>query len=504
MRITFLLLLSVSLWAQRPERPGEAFRSSPVPTAPVPDTPPVVTKHEVMVGGKTLHYTSQTGVMPIRNETGEIEAGIFYMAYTLDTDAPAARRPLTFTFNGGPGSSSAWLHLGAVGPKRVKMQDNGSLPPAPYQLVPNEATWLDMTDLVFIDPVGTGYSRATKVELARKYNGVQGDLDSVGEFIRLYLARNERFASPLFLAGESYGTTRAAGLAGHLVERGIAFNGVVLISTVLNFETLLFTRGNDLPFELILPTYTAIAWYHKRLPADLQKDLRQTLNEAKKWAETGYTEALAKGDRLMGAERDAVIEKLARYTGLSKRFLADSNLRVDTAHFTKELLRDRQRMVGRLDGRLTGDDGLHNAERGEFDPSNSAIRPPYTALFNQYVRSELGYKTDLMYYVLGGGIAPWDWGSAQGGFADTADYLRRAFAQNPHMKLLVARGYYDLATPFAAAEYSLNHTNLPPEAHSNIRMVDYEAGHMMYIHLDSLRKLRKDVGEFYQSALPTP
>ncbi|MCU0245081.1 MAG: hypothetical protein MUC42_00815, partial [Bryobacter sp.] len=363
---------------------AQAPRTNPIPTAPWKDEPPVERKHELTLAGKTLRYTSTTGTLPIRNETGEVEASIFFIAYQAESTAP---RPLIFSFNGGPGSSSVWLHLGALGPKRIRMNDDGSLPPAPYRMEPNAHTWLAHADLVFIDPVGTGYSRATKPEYARKYNSFTGDIDCVAEFIRLWLARYQRWNSPLYLAGESYGTTRAAGLAGKLVDQGIALNGIVLISSVLNFQTLRFGKGNDLPYVLYLPTYTATAWYHKKLPGDLRK----LLDESRRFAETDYLLALQKGDRLTAAERSAVADKLARLTGLSKRYVEQNDLRIEIMRFIKELRREEGVTVGRLDSRLTATEGLNGAETPQFDPSNSAIRPPYTAAFNQYVRSELGY-----------------------------------------------------------------------------------------------------------------
>lgn len=494
-----VVTLAAPVFSQERQQP--ARQAGAIPVAAYKDEPPVVRSHQIQLPGRTLKYQVTTGMLPVRNESGEVEAGLFFVAYTAETNEPVAKRPLTISFNGGPGSSSVWLHMGALGPKRVKMNDDGSLPPPPYQLVDNAATWLDKTDLVFVDPVGTGYSRATKVEYARKFNGFTGDIASVGEFIRLYLTRYERWTSPLFLAGESYGTTRAAGLAGNLIDKGIAFNGIILISTVLNFQTLRFTKGNDLPYALILPTYTATAWYHKRLSADLQKDLKKAVEESQKWAETGYTEALAKGDRLTGGERTAAIDKLARLTGLSKTYLDHADLRVEIMHFIKELRRDEGIAVGRLDSRLTGMMGANTAETPEFDPSNSAIRPPYTAMFGQYVHADLGFKSDLVYYILGGGIAPWDYSSAQNQFADTGDALRAAFARNPHMRVLVCEGYYDLATPFFAAEYTLAHLGLDKRLRSRIETRQYEAGHMMYIHVPSLEKLRRDVGAFMDKAL---
>ncbi|HKE30992.1 MAG TPA: peptidase S10 [Candidatus Angelobacter sp.] len=512
--LALTILFSVSLVAQerrsqrQPESQSQASTTTQPPKTPPateskkePETPPIVTHHEIHVGGKTLHYTATAGMMPIRNNEGELEANMFFMAYTLD--GQSERRPLTFSFNGGPGSASVWLHLGAIGPKRVKMQPEGMMPAPPYQLVDNEYTWLDQTDLVFIDPVGTGYSRAVKNDLNKKFLGVREDIQSVGEFIRLYLGRYERWSSPLFLVGESYGTTRAAGLSGYLVEHGIAFNGIMLISSVLNFETLEFTPGNDLPYILFLPSYATTAWYHKKLSPELEQDFQKLRNEVEQWAIGGYADALAKGDRLTPEERNATIERLAHYTGLSKTYLDQANLRVDEGHFTKELLRDRKQVVGRLDSRFTGTDRSLLGETSSYDPSMSAIRPPYTAMFNQYVRTELGYKSDLEYYILGGGFGfmDWNWGSARGGFPDTAQALRDAFDKNPFMKLFVGSGFYDMATPYFATQYTLNHMGLDAQQHQSVTLGYYPAGHMMYIRDESLSQLKKDISAFMNAAL---
>jgi carboxypeptidase C (cathepsin A) len=463
------------------------------------DETPVVTHHSVTVDGKTLNYTATVAQMPLKDASGETEAHIFYMAYTLD-GAEANTRPLTFCFNGGPGSASMWVHIGGMGPRSPKLMPNGSMPPPPYRLKDNPDTWLDRTDLVFIDPVGTGYSRAKTVEIARRMNSVQGDIQSVGEFMRMYVTRNSREVSPLFIAGESYGTFRAAGLAGYLVDRGMAFNGIVLIGTTLNLETI-WSRSDDLVYELELPTYCADAYYHKKVAADLQKkDLKSFLKEAEGFAIGEYSAALAKGDELPAAERKAVIDKLVRFTGLDAHYLDQTNLRWDVSHFARQLLRDRDLTIGRYDGRLTGPSALNTGETSEFDPSSTLITPPFTAMFTTYVRDELGYKTD-MYYYPSGGTQPWDY-QVQNGFGDTTSMLRNAMVKNPYLKVMVAAGYFDLATPYFTAEYTFNHMGLSPEMHKNISWQFYQSGHMLYIDNDSHAKLKHDFSEFVSSALP--
>jgi carboxypeptidase C (cathepsin A) len=466
-------------------------------TAKEVEAKPVVTHHEITVRGRPLKYTATAGKLPIRDSKGEPEAQIFFIAYTADDVGDRAKRPLMFSFNGGPGSSSVWLHLGALGPKRVTHPDDASIPGPPYRLVDNEFTWLDKTDLVFIDPVGTGYSRASKPELNKKFHGLSGDIASVAEFIRMYLTRYDRWASPLYLVGESYGTTRAAGLSDHLLGMGIALNGIALVSTVMDFQTLSFGTGNDLPYILFLPTYTATAWYHKKLPADLQSDLRKTLAEAEHWADTEYRAALNAGDQLTPAERKQVIERLARYTGLSPSFIDDHDLRIRQSAFCKELLRADRRTVGRLDSRYKGIDASAATPSPEFDPSEAAIRAPYTATFNDYVRTKLNYESDLTYHILGSDeMGPWDWGTRGMGYPETFRPLRTAMAKNPHMKIFVAAGYFDLATPYKAAEYTLDHMQLDPSLKKNVRVDFFEAGHMMYIHGPSLEELKRDITAF--------
>lgn len=485
--------------SRNPDAPGPNLQGLAVtPTAEKVDEKPIVTKHKITVGGKTLEYTATVAQMPLKDAAGETEAHVFYMAYTLDGADPG-KRPLTFAFNGGPGSASIWVHMGAMGPRSAKLLDDGNMPQPPFQLIDNENTWLDQTDLVFIDPVSTGYSRAKTTEIARRMNGVQGDYQSVGEFIRMYLARNDRWLSPLFIAGESYGTFRAAGLAGTLIDDGIAVNGIVLISTVLDFGMLRPSAGNGLPYALHLPTLTADAWYHHRLEPDLQRDLRATLKEVEGWAMTDYLPALNKGNELPPSERKAVVEKLARYTGLPRDYVDESELRINLNRFRRVLLRDKKLTIGRYDGRLIGPSPLDAGDQPEFDPSEAQVRPPFTAAFQHYIQSELGYKTDMEYNVL----VPlrWDWGQGNN-VAESTALLRSAFTKNPYMKVLVCAGYYDMATPYFSVEYTMNHMGLHPEMLENLNYQFYESGHMMYIERASKSKLHRDFADFVSGATP--
>jgi carboxypeptidase C (cathepsin A) len=481
---------------QPPTPPG-----APPEPAKTADEKPVVTHHRITIAGKTLAYTATTGRLAIKNDQGHTEAQMFYVAYTLD--GAGGKRPLTFAFNGGPGAATVWLHMGCFGPKRVKMQPNGFMPHPPFQLEDNQDTILDKTDLVFVDAIGTGFSRATTPELGKKFWTVKGDIAAFGEFIRLYLQQNSRWTSPIYLAGESYGTTRAAGLSNFLADHGIALNGITLISTVLNFQTIGFATGNDIPFVLYLPTYAMTAAYYHKLAPELEKDLPSLRAEVEKWASTEYLEALQQGDALSGPARQSVIDGLARYTGLSKAFIERNNLRVDLDHFNAELLRDEGKTVGRLDSRFTGVNENGTEQSPEYDPTAAAIRPPYTAVFGDYVKQELGYQSDSQYYVLGGGIGRWDFEvTGWSGFADTSQGLRQAFAKNPFLQVFVAEGLYDAATPYFAAEYTLDHMGLTPAAHKNIVRNQFAAGHMVYLDNDCMRQLKRDVDALYDRTAP--
>ena len=369
-------------------------------TKPKPKDNLVETKHSIKIGGKEINYTVTTGTIVMKEETPDREkeaegekprAQIFFVAYTKDDVEDKSKHPITFSFNGGPGSSSVWLHMGLLGPRRVVLETDGNLPKPPFQLADNEYSLLDETDLVFIDPVSTGYSRPVEGEKPSEWHGFKKDIASVGDFIRLYTTRYNRWLSPKFLAGESYGTTRAAGLSGYLQERhGLYLNGIMLISAVLNFSTIEFHVGNDLPFIMFLPAYAAVAWYHHKLK--VRKPLQTLLKEVEKFAFGEYADALMKGNALVPRERKLIVEKLARYTGLSEEFIERADLRIMDQYFFKELLRERGQTIGRLDGRFTGLDQLGVTDHPEYDPLLTNTLGPYTAAFYDYIRSELKFE----------------------------------------------------------------------------------------------------------------
>lgn len=463
-----------------------------------------VTQHTVTVNGETINYTATAGTLLLReDEKRETKASVFYVAYTKNDADDISQRPITFAFNGGPGSSSVWLHLGVVGPRRVLMDEDGKPHMPPGTLVDNAYSLIDKTDLVFIDPVSTGYSRPAPGEEKKQFHGVKQDIQWVGEFIRLFTSRQERWASPKFLIGESYGTTRAAGLSAHLQgELGLYLNGIMLVSAILNFQSARFDWGNDLPYILFLPTYAAAAWYHERLPEELQqRELMDVLNEVKAFAQTGYTLALMQGDALPEEARERVVGQLARYTGLSAEYISQTNLRINIHRFVKELLRDERRTIGRFDARFKGIDREAVGEKHEYDPSYATVQGVYTAALNTYVRSELNFKSDLSYEILTGNVQPWDYGKYQNQYVNVSDELRRAISRNPYLKVFVANGYYDLATPYFATEYTFDHLGLDPTLRENVSMGYYEAGHMMYVHRPSLIKLKEDLAAFMDDAL---
>ena len=478
------------------------------PEKPVASDHLVESKHTISIDGNTIEYTVTTGTIVLREETpdrekdfeaGQPKAEFFFVAYSKDGIEDPARRPLTFSFNGGPGSSSVWLHLGVLGPRRVLMEFDGNLPKPPYQLADNEFSLLDQTDLVFIDPVSTGYSRPVEGQKAKDFHGFKKDIESVGDFIRLYTTRYNRWLSPKFLIGESYGTTRASGLSGYLQERhGLYLNGIMLISAVLNFQTIDFAPGNELPYVLFLPSYAATAWYHDALR--IRRPLQKLLTEVENFAINEYAPALMKGTALPRSERLNIVEKLARYTGLAPAYIERSNLRVPDFRFFKELLRTRSRVVGRLDSRFLGIDPDTLADGTQNDPSYTNIIGPYTAAFYDYIRRELNFEKDIPYEILNGKVWPWSYAEHENQFVYVAETLRHAMSTNPHLKIFLASGYYDLATPYFASEYTFNHLGLDESLRNNITMTYYEAGHMMYIHTPALEQLKKDLAEFIQKA----
>jgi carboxypeptidase C (cathepsin A) len=467
------------------------------------EIPPVVTHHQITLDGKVLKYTATAGRLPIKRGDGRIDAEMFFVAYTLDGQEES-KRPLTFCFNGGPGSASVWLHMGAVGPKQVVLEPNGFMPAAPYRISDNQNTLLDRSDLVFVDAIATGFSRAANTEMTKKFLGVQGDIEAFGEFIRLYITRNDRWASPLFILGESYGTTRAAGIAGYLADHGISFNGITLLSTAMDFGTLEWAKNNDVPYVLLVPSFAMIAAYHKRLAPELMQDLARTRQEVERWASTDYTLALAKGDGLSNEERQKIIDQYARYTGIDRKVIDQANLRINVGQFTHNLLLDQKLRVGRLDGRFTGVDPEGLLDTRYYDPTSSAILPPYTSVFNNYVRTELGYKVDTPYKVFAWdepSFQKWEWGDAEKGFPNTAPGLRAAMVKNPYLRVLVMEGYYDLATPYYAANYSVDHLDLGLDFRKNISFATYEAGHMVYVDGGSHTKMKKDLVEFMNQSV---
>ena len=467
----------------------------------------VSSKHSLRLRGKEIKYTATVGTMVLKEEVDKQghkpRAEMFFIAFTRD--GVKGRRPLTFSFNGGPGSSSVWMLLGLLGPKRVPLSVDDAvmtnrLAP-PYQVENNEFTLLEETDLVFIDPIGTGYSRPLSGEDndPDEFFSFRRDLDSVGEFIRLYTSRNQRWRSPKYLIGESYGTTRAAGLSGYLQDQfGLYLNGIMLVSAVLNFQTILFHPGNELPFVVYVPSYAMTARYHGKLASRYQKmEAQQFLNEVRAFTEDEYLPALHKGSALSARQQKNVAEKLAGYIGVTPDYVLRNNLRVPIMRFAKEILRSEGKSVGRFDSRITGVDVDDAAENFERDPSFDVVQGVYSACLNDYVRRELRFESDLPYEILSFKVFPkWKYDEFQNNFVNVAETLRGAMMKNPHLKLFVANGIYDLATPFYATEYTMNHLGLRDDVDKNVTMAYYDAGHMMYTHKPSLKALAGDLKKF--------
>ena len=455
------------------------------------------TQHMIHLDGREIRYTATAGTLPIRLDDGRIAARMFFVAYTKDGE-DAKTRPISFLYNGGPGSATVWLHMGSFAPMRIQMAQDGFQPAPPFHLVENESSLIDATDLVFIDAISTGYSRTVAGVNPAQFHGQEGDIRAFGEFINNYLSAYNRWPSPKFLIGESYGTIRSAGLSRELQTRhGIELNGIALISSLLTYQTLSPAPDNDIAYADQIETFAATAWYHKKLPPDLQqKPLKPVVDEARAFAFGDYLAALTKGNMLTDAERKAMADKLARFTGLSSQYILEANLRVDSGRFRTELMRGERLMLGRLDGRFTGLDADAAGERQEFDPSNTALQGAYTAMFENYIKNDLKWESDL-HYPSSGNVRPWVY--VQNRYMDETDALRQTMAKNPFLKVFVACGYYDMATYMGGSEFNFSHLAYDKAITDRVSFGYYEAGHMIYIRPSAHKALKADLAKFIRA-----
>lgn len=494
-----------ALGQTKPDAPKADEKPAVEQSTPAPQ--PARTKHKITVNGRVIAYTATAATIDLKNAKDELTGRMFYVAYTQD-DADAAARPVAFVFNGGPGSSSLWLHMGSFGPVRVDATDAASTPPPPYKVADNPDTVLDKTDLVFVDAMGTGFSRIAGKGEPKDFYGTDPDVDAFAQFIERYISRTGRWNSPKFLMGESYGTTRSAALLAAMQSRGVAFNGAILISCYLNayddFSAPAF--GSDLPYELYVPTMAATAWYHHRLEPQ-PADLTAFLKDARQFALGDYAHALAQGSALGTAERDAVVAKLHQFTAMPASLILNANLRVSPDRFEKELLRGERRTVGRLDARFRGIDRDAAGETPDFDAADAAFGAAFTASFNNYVRTELKFETDDRYkptnYEEVG--RAWDDHHRVGGnrfdMPDVAEDLRDAMSKNPRLRILTANGYFDFATPFFETEYTIAHMGLDPSLQKNIAFGYYQSGHMIYLNAEARHQLSRDIARFIDESI---
>jgi carboxypeptidase C (cathepsin A) len=492
--------------SQEKEKDGKAADKEK-PAEPAPKEESSTTEHSLKIGGQTIPYKAIAGTILLKNEKDEPTALIYSTSYIRSDVKDASQRPISFLYNGGPGSASLWLHMGAFGPRRVVTANAEPTPPAPYKITDNASSLLDKTDMVFIDPVGTGFSHAVGKAQDKDFWGVDEDVKSLAQFVVTYINRNNRWNSPKFLIGESYGTFRSAALSNYLqTTDGMYFNGIALISSVLDLGSLSFTTGQDMPYVFYLPSYAVTAWFHKMLP-DRPDNLNAFLEEARRFAQNEYASALMKGSRLSAAEKADVAKKLSHFTGLSEDYLVKANLRVRLRQFMEELQRARGLTTGRLDARFSGYTYDLLGEFADYDPQSAAITGAFTAAFNAYVRDELKFGQDKSYRAITSDVGQnWDWKHNPGrsfgfpGAPNVEGDLIDALLTNPHLQVEVHNGLYDLATPFFATEYTMDHLGLPEKLQKNIHQQYYDAGHMMYLRDEDLAKLKSNIGSFIDTA----
>ncbi len=462
---------------------------------------PIVTHHQLKLPGSVLRYAATAGRLVLRQENGTADAAIFFTAYTLEGGA-SRTRPLTFVFNGGPGTATAWLHLGALGPRKIQLEEDGGVPAPPYVLEDNPFTTLDVTDLVFIDAPGTGYSRI-RPESAKKFYNINGDADAFYRFIRDYLTKYQRWGSPIFLFGESYGTTRAAALSNYLADHYIPVSGVAMLSVALDFQTLYPGNMNDLPYQLLVPTYAMIAGYHKLLAPDLTANMDDTIKKIEEWCASDYAGALAKGSALEPEARQRVVATLSRYTGVKPEVIEKNDLRIGPDLFRNSLLEDRKLVVGRVDGRFTAQNPESNAREPFFDPAMALMFPAFNSAMNEYAETELQYQSEVSYTIWNPEEVnrAWDWSTGLNGYPQTLSSLQSGMAKNKHLKVLAMGGLYDISTPFYATSYTFQHLRINAEDRSRITFANFKGGHMVYADKSALKEMNKVVENWYAAVL---
>jgi carboxypeptidase C (cathepsin A) len=464
-----------------------------------------ITHGSVTIGGRRIGYTAVAGTIGLKDDKGRTTCSMFYTSFSADGVADVSRRPVTFFYNGGPGSSTVWLRMGSFAPKRVVSSEAQHTPPAPYQLIDNGYSLLDKSDLVFVDAPGTGFSRLAPTSKPEDFFGVDQDARAFRQFVERYITKNARWNSPKFLFGESYGTTRSAALVNLLQQGGMDFNGVVLLSSALNYATDFGGDGLDIEYIGYLPSEAAVAWYHKKIP-NRPASLAAFETQVRTFALGDYARALLKGAGLSANERDAIARKLQDYTGISEQFYRQADLRVEPDEFEKELLRDQYRVTGRLDGRFLGIDAKATGDSPDYDPADTAMASAFNSAFNAYVRGDLKYQTDLLYKPTAyGETRSWDFSHAIDGnqipWPDVVIDLHDAMTQNPHLYVFSANGYYDMACPFFATEYTLDHMPLDPSLRGHISYGYYESGHMVYLRVAALARLKSDLAKWYDTVL---